>query len=213
MLEKLFHELVNNKQIEILTLDVQKAEKNDGIKQVILDNEVKLHPSLERFYSEYKSFRVLWSSDFKIDNETVSIDGHINLLPLKEVLNGPLNNKWKENLWFSFHSEEEQEKLKVLRPFDMFYTDDTNCTCLTLNDNCLGENLIMSSVDYGLHNLSMNIDEYFEMLYLTKGIVRWPFLISKNKNLYNYEGFVNEYRQAIETLFPESIKLQHKLIV
>lgn len=119
-----------------------------------------------------------------------------------------MNNKWKEILWFNHQSKEEQETLIPLRPIDMFYADDTNCTCLTMNDNRLGENVIMSSVDYGLHNLSIDIEKYFELLKITKGLVRWPFLISKNKNLYKYEEFLEEYNKAIETLFSESTELK-----
>lgn len=199
--------LRSNKNIEILKLEMLEGFTESDLNEIIRDYKINLHPTLKFFYLNYESFELNWLNTQIINNEEHITEGNIKILPLDIVLGGYYGRNWKDTLWF----EHDEKEIKDLRPLDMFYPDDTNCICLNIKERILGNSIFMYSNDYGLHDLQIDIYKYFEFLLVSKGIVRWPFVISKKKNLYDYVNFELNFYQTLSDLFPKEIKLQNKL--
>jgi len=203
----LIDSLRKNKDIEILKLEMQKGFSMSDIDEIINEYKISLHPTLKSFYLNYESFELNWLYTFNVDSEEYITEGNIKILPLDIVLGGYAGENWKDILWFEW----DKLETKNLRPFDMFYYDDTNCICFNIKEKIFGSSIFMYSNDYGLHDLRIDINKYFEYLFISKGIVRWPFIVSKNKNMHNYANFEVDFYKTLYNLFPEEIELQNKL--
>ncbi len=192
--------------IEVLELDFRTShEDQDDIAYTSKEIGLELSAELLEFYTQIHLVTIRWrlkslpGTDSYDEMTTDLISGSINIVPYYTMLTGDEEDYWKGKLWFEYDDAELKEDMQLLKPFDYYYSDDSNCACLQVHDGVVTPALSHFGNEAGLLDMGITMDKYLSLLSKSRGFLFWPrAYLSENS------AFRKQYDKYMPKLFEDT---------
>ena len=197
-IEQIITDLEQNGYVTILKKDYRK--NFDGDKEEIIEYfkefGLSTNDSLLEFYSQVDLFELEWHIDIEnkglvpYSEDEKLVTGIISILPYHQMIEGKSSSHWEDIIWYEDEDVSLKNELKKLKPFDYFYSDNSNCVCCYLRNNKLEDRLMLFGNEKGINPFPLSLNEYIKALTITRGFHFWhDALLSKdnvNRDIYNH---------------------------
>ncbi|WP_108802521.1 hypothetical protein [Aquimarina sp. Aq107] len=165
----LINELISNDYITFLKYNIKSGYPDHYILQLENNNNITIDNSIKFFYQNIGSLEIQWNYIKGDEN----LFGEINIIDLNQFLN--LNND--QDYWIRRFNEsndpEQNEFTKSCKPFDYFNSDEIEIAFFLNSNNIINDELYYFKSGFGHSKLNLSINEYFDKLIETKGLVGW----------------------------------------
>jgi len=192
--------------IDLLDFGIAPPASEKLLQEIESKYNTSLDKTVRDFYTQCNGIKLAWrlaTNELPGSSGDDGIEGSINILPITEVFGGFTGNGWQNDLFTEGTPANQQTIKKQLRPFDYFYQEDSACTCFFQKGKTLEKQLYLHSIDYGVHNIGIDLDTCLELLLLTGGFQSWPFLLLDREEYYNYDKLETDIKKFLPVIFPD----------
>lgn len=176
-ISNLINELISNESINFLKYSVKSGYPDHYITYLEEQNSITIDKSVKEFYRNIGSLEIQWN----YSKEETNLFGEINIIDLNQFLNLVKDQDYWMRRFNESKDPNQNEFVKNVKPFDYFNSDNIEIAFLISSNNIINDEIYYFQSGFGYSKLNLSVNEYFDKLIETKGLVGWQenFLIGK----------------------------------
>ncbi len=181
IIERMIQKIESSKNLEIIDIEIGAGLSNDDLAFAEESFNVSFDEQIKELYSQMNGVKLRWILKAENQLQMLTGDDHgqvygkVNILDIDTVFMGTNSDYWESIIWGNEEDEQNQEYLKILRPFDFVDLDDGLAACFSVKDGILSaSDILFFNPRRGNEvSMKMNLVTYFEEMEKKTAYVFW----------------------------------------